>query len=64
MLLGLFDDANEKGLLGPGANAFGLAAVLFSTTTGIALFAQSPMGFTYEEMIDALGQLVAGSAFT
>jgi AcrR family transcriptional regulator len=64
VLLALFEDAKEKGLLGPGVNAFGLAAVLFASTTGIALFAQTPMGFTYEEMIDALTHLVAGSAFT
>lgn len=63
VLLGLIEEAKDNGLLGGDANVFGLAAVLFASTTGIALFAQTPMGFTYEEMIDGLIQLVAGAAF-
>ncbi|MFW2387394.1 MAG: TetR/AcrR family transcriptional regulator [Polyangiales bacterium] len=63
VLLDLFETAKNEGALGPGVSAFGLAAVLFASTTGVALFAQTPMGFTYEEMVDALQQLVAGSAF-
>lgn len=64
VLLELFEQAKEAGRLGPGANVFGLAAVLFASTSGVALFAQTPIGFTYEEMLDALGQLVDGSAFS
>jgi len=64
VLLGLFEDAQKQGLLGPGVSAFGMAAVLFASTTGVALFAQTPMGLTYEEMIDALTQLVTATAFT
>lgn len=63
VLLGPFEDAKEKGLLAPGVDAFGLASVLFASTTGVALFAQTPMGFTYEEMIDALTHLTNGTAF-
>jgi AcrR family transcriptional regulator len=62
VLLELFEDAKAKGGLGSEVSAFGLAAVLFAATTGVALFAQTPMGFTYEEMLDAFKQLVDGSA--
>ncbi len=63
VLLELFDEAEAKGGLGPEVSAFALAAVLFAATTGVALFAQTPMGFTYEEMLDGLGRLIDGSAF-
>jgi len=64
VLIELFEQAKSTGGLGPEANAFGMAAVLFASTTGVVLFAQTRMGFTYEEMLDALEQLVDGSAFT
>jgi len=64
VLLELFEEAKDKGGLGPDVDAFGMAAVLFASTTGVALFAQTPMGFTYEEMLDALAQLVDGAAFS
>lgn len=63
VLLELFEEAQNKGGLGSGVDPFGMAAVLFASTTGVALFAQTPMGFTYEEMLNALKQLVDGSAF-
>lgn len=63
VLLELFENAKRDGELGVDVNAFGMAAVLFASTTGVALFAQSPMGFTYDEMIDALEHLVDSSAF-
>lgn len=63
VLLELFEDAKDNDLLGPNVNPVGMAAVLFASTTGVALFAQTPLGFTYDEMVDALGQMAAGVAF-
>lgn len=63
VLIEIFEGAQQRDLLGPEVNAYGMAAVLFAATTGIALFAQTPLGFTYDEMIRALGQIVDGSSF-
>jgi len=63
VLIEIFEGAQQRELLGPEVNAYGMAAVLFAATTGIALFAQTPLGFTYEEMIRALEQIVDGSSF-
>ena len=64
VLIAVFETAKERDLLGPDVNAYAMAALLFASTTGVALFAQTPLGFTYEEMIDALQQLVDGTSFS
>lgn len=63
VLLDVFERASAAGQLGPNATPTGLAAVLFACTTGIALFAQTPMGFTYDQMLDAFAQLCSETAF-
>ncbi|MEM8609386.1 MAG: helix-turn-helix domain-containing protein [Myxococcota bacterium] len=63
VLLDVFENAGARGQLGDDATSSGLAAVLFACTTGIALFAQTPMGFTYDQMLDAFAQLAGETAF-